>query len=158
MFEMPLAPQLARRVLPTDPQHWKSRLRIVLDGWCSAQRYGHIYIGHPSGWLHLWRGSGNQHDIGMGWCDLDGNRRRQLIQEPKSTTAAHSLLQEWAAQVSTHSQSPLSHMLQKQPQSPIFWSACELCDAASFHTPFSFTQVSVVRIVRARCSPLIIRS
>lgn len=48
--------------------------------------------------------------------------------------------------------------LQKQPQSPIFWSACELCDAASFHTPFSFTQVSVVRIVRVRCSPLIIRS
>ena len=48
--------------------------------------------------------------------------------------------------------------MQSQPQSPIFWSACELCDAASFQTPFSFTQVSVVRIVRERCSPLIIMS
>jgi hypothetical protein len=47
---------------------------------------------------------------------------------------------------------------QNQPQSPIFWSACELCDAASFHIPFSLTQVSVVRIVRVRCSPLIIKS
>jgi hypothetical protein len=43
--------------------------------------------------------------------------------------------------------------LRTKRQSPIFWSACELCEATIFHAPFSLTQVSVVRTVRVRCSP-----